>query len=102
MEYTSRDRKQLRGLAHALKPIVQIGKNGTTEQVIESVKSALLAHELIKIKFIDNKDMKKELAEKVASECDALLAGMIGNTAILYRQHPDKEKRKISLSGVTQ
>ncbi|MCK5808817.1 ribosome assembly RNA-binding protein YhbY [bacterium] len=102
MKYTSKDRKQLRGLAHALKPVVQIGKNGVTEQLVKSIKAALLAHELIKIKFIDNKELKKELAEKLATDCKALLVGIIGNTAILYRQQPDKEKRRVVLTGAAE
>ena len=99
MEHTSKDRKQLRGLAHSLKPIVQIGKNGLTETVISSVKMALDTHELIKVKFVDNKELRKELAEKLAVECDALLAGIIGNIAVFYRQNPDIEKRKIAYVG---
>ncbi len=94
-EYTSKHRKQLRGLAHSLKPVVLIGKNGITDQLIQSVGEALLAHELIKVKFTDNKEAKKEMAEAIAERSDALLAGMVGNVAILYKPHPDKEKQHI-------
>ncbi|MDP2248230.1 MAG: YhbY family RNA-binding protein, partial [Nitrosomonadales bacterium] len=40
----------LRGLGHHLNPVVSIGNNGLTEQVLKEIELALTAHELIKIK----------------------------------------------------
>ena len=42
-------KKHLKGLAHNLKPVVQIGKEGLTEGIIRAVGEGLLQHELIKI-----------------------------------------------------
>ena len=55
-------KKHLRGLAHGLKPIVQIGKEGITEGVIRAVDEGLLQHELIKIKFNDFKEKEQKEA----------------------------------------
>ena len=46
-----KNRKQLRSLAHALKPVVFVGKLGHTDALLKEIDTALLAHELIKIQF---------------------------------------------------
>jgi len=90
-------RKYLRAQAHHLKPLVLIGSRGVTEQLLGSVDLALKDHELIKIKFGDFKDAKKEISEEIARATKSELVGLIGNVAILYRRNSDPEKRKIKL-----
>ncbi len=51
--------KNIRSLAHNLKPVVMVQRNGITEQLIKSVDIALADHELIKVKFLDSKEEKK-------------------------------------------
>jgi RNA-binding protein len=90
-------RKYLRGEAHHLKPLVLIGRNGINKQVIGSVDLALKDHELIKIKFGEFKESKKEMSAEIAQNTKSEVVGIIGNIAILYRQHPEPEKRKIKV-----
>ena len=92
-------RKYLRGLAHKTKPVVFIGQKGVTETLNLSINDALTAHELIKVKYIDFKDKenKTEIAGIIEKTHDCEMVGMIGHTAIFYRQHPDEEKRKIAV-----
>jgi RNA-binding protein len=99
----SHQRKFLRGLAHHLKPIVLIGQKGVTQTVLDSFEAALNHHELVKIKFIENKEssLKQQAVALIQAKTGALLAGMIGHTAIFYRQHPEVDKRKIVLPGPT-
>ncbi|HOW51181.1 MAG TPA: ribosome assembly RNA-binding protein YhbY [bacterium] len=99
-ELTGKQRKYLRGRAHALKPVVLIGAKGLTPEQIKAIDAALLTHELIKVKFLDHKEEKQELATAMATTVSGHLAGMIGNIAILYRPHPDPEKRRISLDAI--
>lgn len=94
---TSQQRKQLRGLAHHLDPVVSIGKQGLTPGIIAATAKALDAHELIKIRFLDFKDEKQDLADQLAAATSSDIAGIIGHVAILYREHPEPEKRKIVL-----
>lgn len=89
-------RRFLRSQAHHLKSFVIIGRNGLTEQVIGAVDLALRDHELIKIRFGDFKEGKKELCADIVQATNSELIGIIGNIAILYRQHPEPEKRKYS------
>ena len=94
---TGSDRKYLRQLAHPLKPLVQIGSAGVTDALIAAVDTALSDHELIKIRFLDYKGEKKELAGQIAEKTGADIAGVIGHVAILYREAPDEDKRKVKL-----
>jgi len=96
---TSTQAKYLRGIAHGLKPVVYVGQKGVTDALISSTEEAFDRHELIKIKFIDFKEKKQktDIARSLESRTGSHLAGIIGHIAILYRQHPDPEKRKIVL-----
>jgi RNA-binding protein len=88
-------KKYLRSEAHHLKPVVMVGRNGVGEQLIASVDAALKDHELIKVKFLDFKEEKKEISQEIASATKSEAIGIIGNIAIFYRQHPQPELRKI-------
>ena len=92
-------RKYLRGLAHKLPAVVMVGHKGLSEALVKSTDEALTTHELIKIKFTDfkGKAEKADIASGLASATDSRLAGIIGHTAILYRPHPDPDKRRIAL-----
>jgi RNA-binding protein len=94
---TSQQRKHLRGLAHHLDPVVMIGKQGLTDGIIAATIKALDAHELIKVRFLDFKEEKKDLTAQLAEATSSEIAGIIGHVAILYKEHPDVDKRKIDL-----
>ncbi|MDY6881587.1 MAG: ribosome assembly RNA-binding protein YhbY [Desulfatiglans sp.] len=98
-ELKSFQKKYLRGLAHSLKPVVSVGQKGITDTLIGSINEALNAHELIKIKFQDfkEKSQKKALLEIMRQKTQSQVVGLIGHAAILFREHPDPEKRKIVL-----
>ena len=90
-------RKYLRGLAHHLKPVVHVGRNGVTDPVLQEIEEALDDHELIKVRLVDPQGRKKELAEEIADRSAGTWVGMVGNVVTLYRQHPDPEQRKIEI-----
>ena len=98
-DLTSTQAKYLRGIAHGLKPVVFTGQKGLTDALIRSTEDAFARHELIKIKFLEYKEKKQktEIARNLEDRTGSHLAGMIGHMAILYRPHPDPEKRKIKL-----
>jgi RNA-binding protein len=87
-------RRYLRGLAHKLNPVVQVGHSGITDAVIAATNAALLVHELIKVKMEQPED-KKTMAADLAGQAGAELCGLVGHVAILYRRHPEKPKIKI-------
>jgi RNA-binding protein len=89
--------KKLRSLAHHLDPVVWVGKQGVTPALIEKVDQSLNSHELIKIRFLEYKEKKRELAEEIAQQVNGEIAGVIGHILILFRRHEDPEQRKIRL-----
>jgi RNA-binding protein len=94
---TGTQRKYLRGLAHSLHPLVQVGKAGVGEAVLAATARALADHELIKVKIAAERDERTRMAGEIAAACNAEIAGTIGTIAILYREHPDVERRRIAL-----
>ena len=97
IEINSKQRKLLEKYAHDLSPVVIVGGAGVTDAIINMADMTLAAHELIKVKFNEFKDEKRELAEKISSGCDAVLVRIIGNIAIFYRPAEKEEDRKISI-----
>lgn len=95
----SHQKHYLRGLAHSLKPLVLIGGQGITPNLLASVDEALEAHELIKIRFNDHKDQKKELLQEIITETGSNTVGMIGHVFTLYRPQSEDKKRKIFFPG---
>jgi RNA-binding protein len=91
---SAKQRKQLKGLAHSLKPVVMIGQNGLTDAVVEEAGHALLAHELIKVRIRGAEDLQAD-AESLAAQTQAELVDVIGQIAIVYRAHPDKPTIKL-------
>ena len=95
-ELSGAQRKYLKGMAHHLNPIVQLGKNGLTDGVVQSIDEALDIHELIKVRLAGSEE-KKETADQIAQRTRSARVGLIGHTVILYRRQPDPEKRTIDL-----
>ena len=92
-------RKWLRGQAHGLRPVVQIGQKGLSEAALREVDAALDVHELIKIQAPGPKEDKQEIARRIEEELGAQAVGLIGHMILLYRRNPDPEKRRIELPG---
>jgi len=78
-------KRELRRLAHPLKPLVQIGRQGATPAAIANIDRALTDHALIKVKFNDHKTHKQQLSQEIADATDADIVDIIGNTLILHR-----------------
>lgn len=94
---TTKQKKYLRALTHDLKPVVYVGQQGLSDAVLKDAERALGDHELIKVRFIDHKDEKKVLSEKIAVQTGAELLGIKGHLACFYRRSPLAHKKHIAL-----
>jgi RNA-binding protein len=93
---TGKQRRHLRALAHDLKPLVQVGKDGIDEGVVQAIDRALADHELIKVKVADVAGLDRhEAAESLAAQTHSEVAQVLGHTVVLYR--PDPEDPQIKL-----
>jgi RNA-binding protein len=93
MKLSEKQRKHLRGLGHALKPVILIGQSGASEAVIAETVRALNDHELIKIRVSGmERETRDEALEMLAGRTQSELVYRIGHTALLYRRHPEKPR----------
>lgn len=97
MTLTNAQIRHLKSLAHHLKPLSYVGKQGITEAFVKSVGQTLFDHELVKVKFNEYQDEKDGLSEELARQCGANIVAMVGNTVILFKQQSDEDRRKVKL-----
>ncbi len=94
---TGRQKRHLRSLAHPLKPIVNLGKQGLSRETKREIESQLLDHELIKCKVLDSCPLsKKECAEEISTMKEIEVVQIIGKTLILFSAHPEDPKIKFT------
>ena len=95
---TTKQRAFLRGLGNALEPVMQIGKEGATENVLTGAEQLLQARELVKFKVLNNCDSDaKTLANEIAPMLNADVVQCIGNIFILYKNSTKKGFKHIQL-----
>ena len=96
---TGAQRKFLRGRAHELKPLVQIGRHGASEPLLAELGRALDQHELVKVRFLDHQDEMKAVCAEIDAALGCETVGRIGHVAIVFRPAGDVERRRIQLPG---
>jgi RNA-binding protein len=74
--------------AQRLKATLKVGKEGLSPQFLAAVDEALKHSELIKIKFDNFKEQKKELAPQLAEKSGSHLVTRVGNVVVLFRPKP--------------
>ena len=83
---TGKQKRFLRGLGHALKPVITVGKGDVSEALIKETDEALNSHELIKVKILESCMMDRhQVAEELSEGCKADLAQVLGRTLLLYK-----------------
>jgi len=93
---TSAQTRFLRGQAHGLKAILQVGGKGISTTLVEEVLGALEHHELIKVKVAaEDREARDALIDELVRRTDSALVQRIGHTAVLYR--PSQDHRQIVL-----
>ena len=99
---TSKERAAWRAKANSLEAIIQIGKEGITDNLITQIDDTLDVRELIKIRvhLETAPQIPKELAPQLAERLDAEVIQVIGGIIVLYRKaDPDKIQAKKKARG---
>ena len=95
---TSKQRAYLRGLANSLEPVLTVGKDGVTDNLVTQADGVLAKRELIKGTVLENSLLSaREAAEQIAAATRCEVVQVIGSKFVLFRIQGDKDKRKIEL-----
>lgn len=88
---TSKQRAKLRGYANGLDSIFQVGKGGLSEELVEQVKDALKARELVKLHVLETApDFVRETAQQLAQAAGADVVQVIGSRFVLFKRNHKK------------
>ncbi|RRN58681.1 ribosome assembly RNA-binding protein YhbY [Pseudoxanthomonas sp. SGNA-20] len=86
----------LRGQAHSLKALMQVGGKGITPALVAELDQVLERHELVKVKVgAEDREARDAMIAELAGQTGAALVQRIGHTVTLYR--PSKEAPAIVL-----
>ena len=86
----------LRGQAHSLKPLLQVGVRGVGDSLVAELGQLLEDHELVKVKVgAEDREARDRLVSELLDRSGAALVQRIGHVAVVYR--PSKDKRRIVL-----
>jgi RNA-binding protein len=89
MTLSDKQLRFLRGRAHALKPVIQVGNKGVTAAVLAETRRALTDHELIKLRFQGIERLARDaLLAQLLGATDSQLVTRIGHVAVLFKPHP--------------
>lgn len=93
---TSSQNRFLRGQAHDLKALLQIGAKGLTPAFLAELDAVLEQHELVKVKIgAEDRETRDAMIAEIVEKSAAALVQRIGHVAVLYR--PSKDHRQIVL-----
>jgi RNA-binding protein len=90
MTLNARQRKHLRGLTHALQPVVTVADKGLSQNVMAEIESALDHHELVKIKLRADRDTRAAWVKEISSRCRAERVQAIGQVVCFFRRNPQE------------
>ena len=86
-------KRYLRSLAHTMRAVVQIGKEGMSDGVIQATRDALAQHELIKVSINgESPTERKSGAEQLSLATGSHLIQVIGRVIVLYRRGDHEAK----------
>lgn len=85
LSLTNAQIRDLKAQAQRLKATLKIGKEGLSPQFFTALDEVLKHRELVKVKFDEFKEQKKELAPQLAEKSGSHLVMRVGNVVVLYR-----------------
>ena len=99
MKLKGKELRYLRGLGHHLKPLVIIGRDGITDNVINAAHAVLNAHELVKVKIGNGCFMeRREAAAAVAARTGSEVVQILGKTVLVFKENSDlNDEHRIKL-----
>ncbi|HCM89901.1 MULTISPECIES: ribosome assembly RNA-binding protein YhbY [Vagococcus] len=97
MKLRGKQKRFLRSEAHHMNPLVQIGKNGISETLLDQVDDLLERRELIKVNLLQNTDEEaKDVADVFEETLHCEVVQIIGRILVVYRESSKEKFQKIS------
>jgi RNA-binding protein len=93
LSLTNAQVRDLKARAQRLKAALKVGKEGLSPQFLAALDEVLRHHALVKVRFDEFKEQKKELAPQLAKRSGSHLVTRVGNVVVLYRPKPTEEKQ---------
>jgi len=96
---TGKQKRHLRSLGHHLKPLVMLGREGITDNVIKAAAAILEAHELLKVKIGHGCLLERqEAAEVIAARTGSEIVQVLGKTFLVFKaNHERSDEHRIKL-----
>ena len=95
MALKNAQKRYLRGLTHALNPVVMVAERGLASSVLKEMEIALDHHELIKVKIsAADREARDTLVAEMLAATNAELVHKIGHVVSIWRRnaaHPKIE-----------
>lgn len=83
---TGKQKRYLRGEAHHLNAIFQVGKEGVSLNQVKGIREALESQELIKVKLLEScPDDVNTVAVEMSVQTKSEVVQIIGRTIVLYK-----------------
>ena len=91
MSLTTAQRTHLRRLGHPLEPIVLVGQNGLSPNLVAERDRALRDHELVKVRArVGDRELRDEILDELAKQTGAEIVQRVGHVGLYYRRNPDR------------
>jgi len=93
MALSESQKKYLRGLGHAKKPVVMVGDAGLSDTLLAEFLTSLEHHELLKVRVkVGDRGARDAIISQLCAAGKAELVQRIGNMALLYRANPENNR----------
>ena len=95
----AKTRKRLKQIAHHLDPVLTVGDQGLSDNLLAEANRALTDHELIKVRLQSaDRTERTAMGDDLASRCEADVVQKIGKVVVLFRANPEAKPALSNLS----
>ena len=88
---TGAEKRALKSRAQRLEAVIRVGHGGVSDSVVAGLDEALDMHGLVKVRFSDFKEERRQLSAELAGRTGSLLVQQVGNVSVFYRSRASAE-----------
>ena len=94
---TGAEKRELKSKAQRLEAVIRVGHGGVSDAVVAGLDEALGMHGLVKVRFSDFKEERRQLSAELAGRTGSLLVQQVGNVSVFYRPRASSETEDAAL-----